>query len=646
MARPDNITKYPEVDLKLGIKSSLPNVKATLSLLMMIWKASNSPSELDYSKATGNAIEIADDLGAALIERYRYFYSAEGVTDERFINVINNNQLFQSQLESLIVAFELVWRVAKITFEDNIALSSERTGGKRYPKTLRFTKNMDIIDVLLSSDDDQYSKVLLLWLGVMERADLVFETRLLKLLVHLSEEAIYKMSYNEQYIIFNMHGVYAKLAEGIGFVDLGETEEPKGAFRILKSTLSDGMNPYLSYSSDGGGRITAASAFADALPAYRQRVETYLSLTRTKEPDVTENIQDVTENIQDVEHGCNILLYGVPGSGKSFTINSEYCNDESRMERLVFHPDYTYSDFVGQILPKVSAEGSVTYEFAPGPFTRLLRRVRDNPGTKYFLIIEEINRGNAPAIFGDLFQLLDRLEDGTSEYSITNADIAKYVYENEDCKVRIPSNMIIVGTMNTSDQNVFTLDTAFQRRWNMRLIENDISKVNPRFANKEILDTGVTWKHFNTEINTIILEKNIHMTSLEDKRLGCYFIDPSDLIFDPKEYGGDKDERIRASHQNRRFPEKVLKYLWDDAFKLSRQDVFKTTKYMSLEDVVRKFRTSRGQERFSIFKENLYNALVQEKNNTKNGELNTPISNSDGIEDEKPTLMSENDDSK
>lgn len=225
-----------------------------------------------------------------------------------------------------------------------------------------------------------------------------------------------------------------------------------------------------------------------------------------------------------------------PGSGKSYTIQHEYCSDENRMERLVFHPDYTYSDFVGQILPTVSADDKVRYLFTPGPFTRLLWKAYHNPDIEYFLIIEEINRGNAPAIFGEVFQLLDRTTDdtsfpmGTSEYSITNANVAAIVYGDPEHKVRIPSNMSIVGTMNTSDQNVFTLDTAFQRRWHMRLIENSFE--NHPYANDKILDTEVTWSAFCRAINKEILDGNVRMTSSEDKRLGAYFVSKLDLWYD------------------------------------------------------------------------------------------------------------------
>ena len=206
--------------------------------------------------------------------------------------------------------------------------------------------------------------------------------------------------------------------------------------------------------------------------------------------------------------------------------------------------------------------------------------------------------------------MLDRDDDGNSEYGISNAEIARIVYGDESRKVRIPSNMSIIGTMNTSDQNVFTLDTAFQRRWNMRMIENDLNKVT--YADEKILDTDVTWRRFNTVMNEIILKKNVRVTSSEDKRLGAFFVRESDLRFDLRENdpNADSDEKRLAILQNSRFPEKVLKYLWDDAFKFSREDVFETSQYISLEDIVRKFRASQNNGRFSVFKEEVVTALL------------------------------------
>ncbi len=301
--------------------------------------------------------------------------------------------------------------------------------------------------------------------------------------------------------------------------------------------------------------------------------------------------------------GMNVLLYGVPGCGKSFIIKTKYCRDADAVERVVFHPDYTYGDFVGQILPLTDAEtGKIRYEFSAGPFTRVLSDAYNNPDKKYCLIIEEINRGNAPAIFGDIFQLLDRDENGDGIYEITNADVAAKVYicGQASKKIKLPSNLFIFATMNTSDQNVFTLDTAFQRRWNMRMAENNVLK--SEIAQKRILDTNLKWAKFADAINGLIIAKNVGMTSSEDKRLGAYFVSEKDLHFFTTADGITQED---ADERNHNFPEKVLKYLWDDAFKFTRDEVFKSN-YDSLEKLIKAFEDAKGDERFNIFADDIF----------------------------------------
>lgn len=320
------------------------------------------------------------------------------------------------------------------------------------------------------------------------------------------------------------------------------------------------------------------------------------------------NMQEQTNeiNVNEAERipgGRSILLYGVPGSGKSWNINNKYCKDSHNIERIVFYPDYTHSDFVGQLLP----DPDKGIKFEPGPFTRILKEAYLHAKNKYYLIIEEINRGNAAAILGDIFQLIDRKDEikenddgyqlGTSEYEITNYNIAEEVYGDKNHKIRIPSNLSIIATMNTSDQNVFTVDTAFQRRWEMELLESGFEKVNTEFANTKILDTTVTWEKFCTTINNIILEKSVAMLSSEDKRLGAYFVKAKDLAYT------EDAEKFR-------FSEKVIKYLWDDAFKFYREKIFATEEYNCLEKVIKKFNNANGNERFKIFKENIYEKIV------------------------------------
>lgn len=274
--------------------------------------------------------------------------------------------------------------------------------------------------------------------------------------------------------------------------------------------------------------------------------------------DMIEEGTDEDKGNSVLKIGANILFYGVPGAGKSYEIDNMIV--QKRSERVVFHPDYTYSDFVGQILPRIikkdgEVEGKLRYVFEPGPFTKMLKKAYDDPGNMYFLVIEEINRGNAPAIFGDIFQLLDRNDDGSGKYHISNYDIARVVYgeDNENEIIKMPANLSLLATMNTSDQNVFTLDTAFQRRWEMHLIKNEIYRAE--HASEKIGGSEISWGKFVDVTNAEIIRFGEEIGSSEDKRLGAYFARINEL-------------------SREKFPEKVLKYLWDDAFKMDHYTYF------------------------------------------------------------------------
>lgn len=649
MNRPDNLLVYDELDLKLGIKSSLPHIKSTLALVVLLWECADHPAELIYSQSNGDEIVISDEVDQWLIDYLADICEEEQIDAETLMVKINQNQLLKSQMEALIVAFELVWKIARINFvESEKPASSERTGGKRFPKKLNYSVNIDIIHSVIASNEAAYKRVLMAWMGFSVDFDNECETIIARLFTALSENAIFKLTDGDKDVVFNQNSIYRKIIEEGEAVDINGDKEAKGSLRILKSLLSDNLNPYLKYSN---GSISAAEPNCELLEDYQQRVDTFLRLSATKVIGMdsidAENDGVDKSNLESkrLSSGTNVLLYGVPGSGKSWTIEHEYRKPDSKVVRLVFHPDYTYSDFIGQILPSVAENGQVSYKFTPGPFTTIMKDSYENPDKEFILIIEEINRGNAPAIFGEIFQLLDRKVEvkdgyddgfpiGTSEYGIKNTDIAAVMYgkARENDEIRIPSNLSIIGTMNTSDQNVFTLDTAFQRRWNMRLIENNFDNVDKEFANAEILDTEVSWKNFCTEINDIIVGNGVRMASAEDKRLGAYFVHLSDLEFDEKmgklsdgEYDGlrkkesdgtlSADEKTRLSEireamkQNRKFPEKVIKYLWDDAFKFNREVVFESTEYQSLEQVIHAFMYSNGPDRFKIFKDNVQNAF-------------------------------------
>lgn len=315
--------------------------------------------------------------------------------------------------------------------------------------------------------------------------------------------------------------------------------------------------------------------------------------------DVTDDKPEDGERLKGAE---NILLYGVPGVGKSYTIRNEYCANSKYMERVVFHPDYMYTDFVGQILPQIdSIDGSekLKYAFVPGPFTKMLKKAWDDPMHYYYLIIEELNRGNAPAIFGEVFQLMDRKnrddnpdDYGESEYGIANYDVANIVFDDRTQQIKIPSNLYVIATMNTADQNVFTLDTAFQRRWTMRHIKNDIDTAD--HADVRIEDSVVTWGAFAKVINDLIVDVDVDMVSSSDKRLGAYFVKKNEL---GKAY----------------FPEKVLKYLWDDAFKMDKELIFNED-IKTLEMVIETYENATEDRLKAVLRASVYEKMLQKNN--------------------------------
>lgn len=342
----------------------------------------------------------------------------------------------------------------------------------------------------------------------------------------------------------------------------------------------------------------------------KARNEDFDRLWKIQHPDLDlyEDDEEEVEDVEDVESvegaadeynllndfECNfegktdqIIYYGVPGCGKSRTLKEELEDreiDKDNVKRVVFHPDYTSSDFIGQILPETNEKNDIEYLFNPGPFTEILDRAYHDLDTPYALVIEEINRGNAPAIFGEVFQLLDRKKDdedkegpygkGWSEYSVYNKAVIDYIGLPDDEGFRLPPNLSLFATMNTSDQNVFTLDNAFQRRWDMVLVSNHLAPHKDQYKMK-IEGTDVSWGKFRDVVNKKIVSAAAEagLSSLEDKRLGAWFVLPNE--------NGVVSTEV--------FSNKVLKYLWDDAFKTDRAALFNDCAEKTLEDIIDDF---------------------------------------------------------
>lgn len=627
-----------EIDLKLGIKSSLPNATQAIVLSYLIWKCGDKKSQISYSKQIDDGLSLKDELSATISDLLQR--NVDNFDKAVFDSHILNNPLLKAQIEALIVGFELVWKLARFQFVDGSSFSAERTGGKRFEKIISYTSNIDILDLLVKSNEKDFLKFFYEVLIQSSISNATIFDSFRKLLTVFSETAIYKIKSDNGDLIFDNSGIYKSLLEE-PVVNLSGIEENKGSSRILKSSISEGLNYFI---TTGNGGYVKDESHSDDFSSYSERVENFLALTQIKVSFEDKNeIETKIENETNISPTATpftspeqIIFYGVPGSGKSHEIKhkleEEYKIPEEKqdlfVERTVFHPEYTNADFIGQIMPKL-VHGKTDFVFKPGPFTSILKKALCDSQNRYVLIIEEINRGNAAAIFGELFQLLDRIDaaskttshddslntygKGWSEYFVMNSEINNYIRDSDDTfdgkaldingihfsantGIRLPPNLSILATMNTSDQNVFTLDNAFQRRWDMKLIENVFrdteEETNQRNA---FVDSAkqITWEKFQTAINIKIgkMSEDAGLSSMEDKRLGCWFVKAE------KTTEKDKDGKDIYIIRNELFAEKVLKYLWDDAFKFCREKVFNG--YTNLESLTCDFK---GEKEFDVFK--------------------------------------------
>ena len=262
-----------------------------------------------------------------------------------------------------------------------------------------------------------------------------------------------------------------------------------------------------------------------------------------------------------------LIYFGTPGSGKSHKVKQFLEGvPEDNVFRTTFHPDSDYVSFVGCYKP--SMHGSdITYEFTPQVFTNAYVQAwkkqveaieqEKEQAEDVYLVIEEINRGNCAQIFGDLFQLLDRDKDGVSEYDISpDVDLLAYLKSElpkdsqglAENKLRLPANLHILATMNTSDQSLFPMDSAFKRRWDWEYVpidyrENvDSSKFEISIGDKTDKKT-YRWVDFLKAVNARILSA----TDSEDKQMGNFF--------------------IKHSVEEKEFKSKVMFYLWHEVCK-------------------------------------------------------------------------------
>ena len=292
-------------------------------------------------------------------------------------------------------------------------------------------------------------------------------------------------------------------------------------------------------------------------------IENIHSIHNSSEDVITPTVSTSSPDVN------NVIYYGSPGTGKSH--RADIATNGKEVQKVTFHPDYDYHSFVGGYKPTMDGD-KIAYKFVPQIFTKIYvdawKNLVSTDETKpFYLQIEEINRGNCAEIFGDLFQLLDRDKDGFSKYEVTaEEELCKYLLsengfaENhpgiENGKLRFPNNLKIIATMNTSDQSLFPMDSAFKRRWDWIYVPINYNCSFSDFTINLDNKREYSWLEFLKIINEEIFE----ITKSQDKQIGNWFIDAQ-----------NSGKVISEST----FVNKVIFYLWNDVFKDEENTIFK-----------------------------------------------------------------------
>lgn len=572
MSYPKQIKARRKIDALTGIKSSLDKIRSVISFVYLLYVANGCKSLVKYSVSKDSKIMIDPKL----LESIENLIGHKGLG-----SIINNNPLITNQYEPLYVGVTLLMKLGYLKMEGK-QNTAERTGGVRYPKQLYFANNTLILDLILKGipEDIRYAS-LYEWLQNKKATSSDFEDRVCMFLSTCTVFTQFKLRDDlSNELFFQTEGIYSALKEGNNDVVYNDSHELVGPTRIYNNILREGLEPWvkidksiLSFSEkDNPNAESMGGMISTTLDIHNVNNDALVT-----DDDIEDNDETASK-----DYPRQQIFYGAPGTGKSHKIKDDekiISSDEKNLVfRTTFHPDSDYSTFVGAYKPTMKPvldqykavagkDEDIAYEFISQAFLQAYIAAWNNQEENVFLVIEEINRGNCAQIFGDLFQLLDRDNEGYSEYPIkADRDLAKYLsgkdeYGNDvlvnkdgikDGKLKLPKNLYIWATMNTSDQSLFPIDSAFKRRWDW--IYMPIGYKNNNWT-IEIGEKKYNWVEFQHKINESIYA----VDNSEDKQLGDYFVNADRT--------GNK---ISADT----FLNKILFYIWNDVCKDDPDQIF------------------------------------------------------------------------
>ena len=528
------------VSPRLGIKSSLPDHLQAFVTAYLIWKTNAKPVVIEYSEEYIDAGITKIKFKDSIVSAFTHLMSRNSSYST---DLFDNNQLLTAQTEHLQVGLLNCYKTAYVTLMNSSSSSAERSGKNRYGKKLEYTSFIDLFDCFVEHNLDEYIDFFIL---ILRKDDAFLAHSLFKpfsgFISFLVEQTQYKL---EDGTVEDR--LYKKIERSIDFFGNGPS-------RILKPFTTKGLY-------DLSPKLPIPPLSPEEFNNKKDRIDNLFNIFRVQYEQNKTETETETESSSSIK-GYNKIVYGAPGAGKSASV-SEIVGEN--YIRTVFHPETQYSDFIGCLKPhKDSSSGNITYSFRKGPFIQILEKALLHPDTHYFLVIEELNRANTAAVFGEIFQLLDRDDEGKSEYPILiqDEDLYDALKETLDSEhdfivkrqLIIPSNLSIIATMNSSDQAVFPLDTAFKRRWIFEYLPIDFTNCATGEVPIHHADLPhVEWKTLAQTINTVLVQLKV----IEDKLIGPWFIKDSDLV------DGQAEQT---------FIGKICSYLWDDALKYKNKD--------------------------------------------------------------------------
>lgn len=464
-----------------------------------------------------------------------------------------------------------------------------RTNGKFENKDLYEDIKLEQIEkIYMSSALDKGKK------NIRKDFDIFPVIFLYKILIELGiSTEKYEITEDEYKYIITVQKKYSDYLDALVLIkETREIENPFERFREHKDKLDNRFNLVIEQLPT----IKVEGKYYKLNLDYLDRIKTLIK--KFEENDFKENYLNfltkplnLFQEKDKINNDKNIIphqkiVYGAPGTGKSYSLNEEVESIfGSNKERVTFYDGYTYGQFVGMYKPTMTEKGDISYEYVPGPFMKQLVKALMNPKEKFCLVIEEINRAKADKVFGNIFQLLDRDSTGKSKYEISVSEeqrqylkkvlgkksekincFSDYSLEAAEVKVLynkdnnidtlyIPNNLYIWATMNSADDGVQPLDTAFKRRWKFSYISlnanENIFEDKGIFLIGKYKENGITWNNFRHAIN-----KELKDRITEDRLIAPFFVSIND-------FEKNIEDEKKVLNQDI-FVEKVLMYIFDD----------------------------------------------------------------------------------